>query len=94
MENLSPYFDIEKSIDDCERRLKIENARYQNLMSNQGFFQSNMSDSDCKKFINSATQKIIFFDPCFETHSIKFFDAFVPLRQVHGFQVPRPRFGF
>ena len=32
MENLSPYFDIEKSIDDCERRLKSENARYQNLM--------------------------------------------------------------
>ena len=30
--NLSPYFNIDKSIDDCERRLKCENNRYQDLM--------------------------------------------------------------
>ena len=69
MENepFDPHFcNIEETIDELERRVKAEEARYARLMANREWYEHWMDPNDYRSFMRQSATRLINFDPNFD----------------------------
>ena len=72
MTHLSPYFNFEERIDESERKIRFEAARYSKLVENKVYYQSVMPASEFKSLMDSAARRLVLFDPNFDTSPLSY----------------------
>jgi len=66
-EPADPFFcSIEETIDECERRIKAEEARYARLVANRQLYEHWMDPYEFKVLMRQSATRLVNFDPCFD----------------------------
>ena len=60
------FHSIEDTIDEFERRIKAEEARYSSLMANRQSYEKWMEPSDYRQLMRDSANRLINFDPNFD----------------------------
>ena len=62
-----PHFcNIEETIDELERRIKAEEARYARLVANRQLYEHYMEPSDFRGLMRESAFRLVNFDPNFD----------------------------
>ena len=60
------FCNIEETIDEFERRVKAEEARYSTVVANRKLYEAWMEPLECKQFFRESAMRLINFDPNFD----------------------------
>ena len=60
------YCNIEENIDEFERRIKAEEARYAQVVANRKLYEQWMDPFECKVFFRESAIRLVNFDPNFD----------------------------
>lgn len=69
-QSVDPHFcNIEETIDEFERRIKAEEARYARLVASRQLYEYYMEPSDFKELMRESAFRLVNFDPNFDLPS-------------------------
>lgn len=57
---------IEETIDEYERRIKVEEARYSKIVANRELYEHYMDPAECRQFFRDSALRLVNFDPNFD----------------------------
>lgn len=67
VDSFDPHFcNIEETIDEFERRIKAEEARYAKVVANRHLYQEWMEPEELRLFMRQSAQRLVSFDPNFD----------------------------
>ena len=65
------YCNIEETIDEFERRIKAEEARYARVVANRQHYQDCMEPEEYRLFMRQSAQRLVNYDPNFDTPMVQ-----------------------